>query len=1036
MKRSIVSVFAIIAILCLRVAAAAAHTFALDTASWQTQPTSVNVAGDFNGWNMQATPLKKDGTVWSANVDLRDGLHTYKFVIDNSRWITDPKADPTLDADDGNGGKNSGVRVAKDGAATASKGYTFSLDTSSWDQKPKSINVAGDFNAWNKDATPMKQTGQVWSVTVPLSNGPHAYKFIADGERWLTDPKADPSLETDDGNGGKNSGVVVGAAADKPANDAPAKGQKSQNGHLFALDTSAWQEQPRTVNLAGDFNGWNNQSISMQKNGTTWSASVPLEDGIHAYKFVVDGNRWINDPKADATFEADDGNGGHNSGVLIGPDARKLPPPQPNAINADGLLHDPAKPEYANVDDPNQIRLRIKTQANDVESVAVKLIGASDLETPLHKLGSDMGYDSFGGLVDTSESPAKYVFVLRDGTKTIYFGKAGVSDDLSKAQPFESPMRYTFVTPDWAAHAVWYQIFPERFRNGDTSNDPTTDADEHPVRWTSKWFDTQPGEAPGAQNFYEGRGEVWKRRYGGDIQGIREELPYLRKLGINAIYLNPIFEAASMHKYDTTDYRHVDEHFGVKGDWPVAGETDDPATWKWSASDKVFLDFLADAHAQGFKVVIDGVFNHVGRPNPFFQDVLEHGKNSRYANSFEITDWGNPANWHKMDNPYAIHGKPGGIQWKAWDGLNGALPVWKKSNETGLVAGPYEHIMAITRRWLAPDGDPSRGVDGFRLDAANEVPHPFWVAWRKVVKDTKPDAFIAGEIWSPAQPWINDGKEFDAVMNYQFAMPTLQFFANNKKAISPTDYAEKMTNLIYMYPEQASRVMMNLFDSHDTDRVASMFVNADRDYDSGDRLQDPEGKNYNPRKPNALERTRMLQAVAMQMTFLGAPMIYYGDEAGMWSPDDPSDRQPMTWPEMKFDDPEVAFNPQIFDYYRRLIAVRAVLPELQTGDFYPVLADDGSGTIVFARGSDAKHAYVVFNRSSSPKTVTFKVSEKDAGRSFINYADPGSLQMTDPAIDGRTTIAVKSDATPVKADGASLTVTVGAYGDAILAERP
>jgi glycosidase len=239
----------------------------------------------------------------------------------------------------------------------------------------------------------------------------------------------------------------------------------------------------------------------------------------------------------------------------------------------------------------------------------------------------------------------------------------------------------------------------------------------------------------------------------------------------------------------------------------------------------MFLDFVADAHRQGFKVVLDGVFNHVGRAHPFFQDVLEKGKNSKYADWFEITDFGDEANWKKLEDPYTVHGKAGGIQWKAWDEVNGHLPAFKKDAEKGLAPGPYAHVMAITKRWLAPDGDPGRGIDGWRLDVANDIPHPFWRDWRKVVKSTKPDAYISGEIWSGAEPWINKGDQFDAVMNYQFAMPAQDFFVDVKTAIPPSVFAKQLANLCYRYPFQSALVMMNLFDSHDTDRFPSMFVN-------------------------------------------------------------------------------------------------------------------------------------------------------------------------------------------------------------------
>jgi len=325
-------------------------------------------------------------------------------------------------------------------------------------------------------------------------------------------------------------------------------------------------------------------------------------------------------------------------------------------------------------------------------------------------------------------------------------------------------------------------------------------------------------------------------------------------LGITAIYLNPIFEAESMHKYDTSDFRHVDDNFGVKGDLgQLAGETDDPTTWKWSKSDLIFLDFVKEARRQGFKVIIDGVFNHVGKAHPFFQDVVKNGKGSKYADWFEISDWGTGGE----------PGTPGGIQWKAWDKANGELPVFKKDPARGLAPGPYAHIMAITKRWLAPDGDVSRGVDGFRLDVPGDIPHPFWVEWRKLVKSTNPDAYITGEIWQWAQAWLG-GDQFDAVMNYQFAMAAQDFFVDVNEAIRPSDFASRLTRVAYAYPFQVALAQQNLFDSHDTDRLASMFVNPDRPYDGRNRLQD-NGPDYNPAEPTPQQRRRMLQAVAMQM---------------------------------------------------------------------------------------------------------------------------------------------------------------------------
>ena len=285
--------------------------------------------------------------------------------------------------------------------------------------------------------------------------------------------------------------------------------------------------------------------------------------------------------------------------------------------------------------------------------------------------------------------------------------------------------------------------------------------------------------------------------------------------------------------------------------------------------------------------------------------------------------------------------------------------MFKKDPVLGIVHGPREHILAIAKRWLAPDGDPARGVDGFRLDAPENVPHPFWVDFRKVVKATKPDAYIDGEIWNWAQSYLQ-GDQFDAVMNYQFAIPAQQFFVDQKNAISVSEFNNRCNAVIFNYPFQVALDNQNLLDSHDTDRVASMFVNPDIGFNA--HANQTVGPNCSPVKPNTGERERMLQEVAFQMTFVGAPMIYYGDEAGMWGPADPSDRQPMIWKDLQpYADPDVQFDQGKFDWYQRLIAIRRKFPALQTGFFHPILMDDQKGIYVFARELGSQHVYVFMN---------------------------------------------------------------------------
>ncbi len=769
-----------------------------------------------------------------------------------------------------------------------------------------------------------------------------------------------------------------------------------------------------SVAVAGDFNNWSKDATPLTKEAEIYEATVPLPEGEHAYKFVLNGNRWITDPSADHAMDVPDTFGGYNSSVLVGPDGRNLPPPDRQHILISAVRHNPQDQRDCDVVSSSLVELSIRTQADNLTDAAVWIrqgrTGTWERYV-LSRTGHRLGFDRFTTLVSVDGPYIKYIFELVDGVTKRYVasGKAYTLAESARTIPYKAYLRPTFETPEWAKHVVWYQIFPERFRNGDPSNDPPGT-----VKWTSKWFSTLPGEKG---KFYQ---DVWSRRYGGDFQGILWSLPYLRKLGVNAIYLNPIFKANDLHKYDTTDYRHVDDTFGYKGDYDaLKGETEDPATWQWTKTDKLFLQFLAEAHREGFKVIIDGVFNHVGKANWAFQDVVKNGRASKYADWFEVTSW----------EPF---------HYNAWDGNDGALPRFKKDEITGLVHGPYEHIMAITQRWLAPDGDPSKGIDGFRLDVPNEVPHAFWIDWRKVVKEAHPGAYISGEIWTPAQAWLQ-GDQFDATMNYPFAKECQSFFVNVKRAERPSDFAGHMQELVDQYPFQVSLVMQNLVDSHDTDRFASQFVNPDLDFKAATRIQD-NGPNYSPAKPTPLQYTRMRQAVAFQMTFAGAPMIWYGDEAGMWGPDDPSNRQPMTWQDLEpYDDPEVKFNGPQFEFYQRAIAVRRQVPTLQVGMYHTIKADNTNSTLVFARSLDGQNVYVVLNRSNHEQRIEFKAYASDKDIFLMDWMDADNFALKEASAnvpDGRPMLIRRIDGKGKRATNGVLTVELPAYSTAIMARPP
>ncbi len=533
---------------------------------------------------------------------------------------------------------------------------------------------------------------------------------------------------------------------------------------------------------------------------------------------------------------------------------------------------------------------------------------------------------------------------------------------------------------DWARGIVWYQIFPERFYNGDTTNDPTAKEvpgsdlqpgwQIHP--WTADWYKLQPWEKKQSDRFYD---VVFTRRFGGDLIGVIKKLDYLKALGIDAIYFNPVFEAPSLHKYDGSTYHHIDNNFGpdAAGDWQRvrnAHETEQPATWIWTKADSLFLQLIKEAHQRGIKIVIDGVFNHTGTQFFAFKDLVKNQQQSRYAHWYEVTQWDDPTT---PQNEF---------DYKGWWGVK-SLPELKE-DQNGIVDGPRQYIFNACKRWLDPnaDGDPSDGIDGWRLDVAEEVAKPFWKEWYAMVKQINPQAIVVTEIWHDASDWIKEHLT-DATMNYMFSRAMMAFFINKKQAISAQEFAQRLEDLKQRYGLEHLHLLWSMLDSHDTDRLASMILNPDRGYD---RLAGPrDNPAYVVRKPNAYERKTQKLMVAFQMTFAGAPIIYYGDEAGMWGADDPDDRKPMTWPEMQFE-PESHhplgkkrpvddnnFDAALFKFYQKLITLRHRYAVLQKGDFTFLKEFMNNDLLVLKRWLGNSEAIVVFNRSNEPAQLQIPV---------------------------------------------------------------
>ncbi|MDX2177308.1 MAG: glycoside hydrolase family 13 protein [Candidatus Sumerlaeia bacterium] len=569
------------------------------------------------------------------------------------------------------------------------------------------------------------------------------------------------------------------------------------------------------------------------------------------------------------------------------------------------------------------------------------------------------------------------------GGKTTAPGGAAVEEDF---------------TPAWAKEAIWYQIFPERFRNGSPANDPRPEdiagawpsAPDQPWQvspWGSDWYKLQPWEEA------NGRGVFWnipRRRYGGDLLGVAQQLDYLQELGVTAVYFNPLFMAPSHHKYDGITYHHIDPTFGPdpEGDRALIATEDpgDPSTWLWTAADRQFLDLIKEMRRRGIRVIIDGVFNHMGKESWPFQDVKRNQRASRYADWFTVNSWDHEEAGTKFD-------------YEGWFGVKD-LPELRE-DENGIVAGPREYIFAATRRWMDPDGDgdPSDGIDGWRLDVAFCVAHPFWKDWRKVVKGVNPQAYITAEVIdsnAALQPYLQ-GDEFDAVMNYNFAFTLAEFFVETKTRITAKQFDAKLLELREAFPAGVTYVQQNLFGSHDTIRIGSAIVNRDlgsyRDWGGHFGASKAETGNVDTRRPTEDEyRIQKLIAI-MQFTYVGAPMIYYGDEVGMWGANDPCDRKPMVWGDLPYEpeatnpdgSPRVPADPVgihrgMLEHYKALARIRNGSRALRLGDFQTVLVDDHHSGYAFSRSIDGETAIVAINNSAEARTMRLPLLAAESGR--------------------------------------------------------
>ena len=414
-------------------------------------------------------------------------------------------------------------------------------------------------------------------------------------------------------------------------------------------------------------------------------------------------------------------------------------------------------------------------------------------------------------------------------------------------------------------------------------------------------------------------------------------------------------------------------------------DPNNPSTWQWTSADRLFLKLIEEVHNRDMKIIIDGVFNHVGIPFWAFQDVMKHGKQSEFKSWFDIISFDDPST---PENEFDYHG---------WYGIKDLAEL--KENENGLILPIRNHIKAVVKRWMDPnqDGDPSDGIDGWRLDVAELVHKNFWKDFRKWVLEINPDAFLTGEVWWEdynknkmfnAEPWLR-GDIFNSVMNYRFGDAAYRFFIDQNNQISTSKFNTLLHSVIKDYGINNVLHLQNMVDSHDTERLASAVLNPDRwiDHDGGTW----NNWDFIIKKPSDDDRVIQKSIVTLQFIYPGAPFIYYGDEVGMWGGDDPDCRKPMVWPEFEYENEtthpcdrlddcvgerptdEVFFDQEMYNHYAKLISIRKSNPALIHGDFKTVYKNNRTKVIVFKRAYGNNQIIAMFNGSNKQVKLTHKL---------------------------------------------------------------
>ncbi len=553
-----------------------------------------------------------------------------------------------------------------------------------------------------------------------------------------------------------------------------------------------------------------------------------------------------------------------------------------------------------------EVTVRFRAAKNNIDKV---FFVHKNVKHLMFKTESDASFDYYSHTVQLENEKLSYYFEVHAGRLSCFYDRRGVTKDTNEYYHFH--VIPGFKTPDWAKGAVFYQIYVDRFYNGDPANDVLTNEYQYIGDKTVRVedWDKYPA-AMGVREFY-----------GGDLQGVLDKMDYLQDLGVDVIYFNPLFVSPSNHKYDIQDYDYIDPHFGRivhdEGELLMPGQTENRFATRYidrvsnkenlEASNELFAEVVKEAHRRGMKVILDGVFNHCGSFNkwldreriyenaPGYEKGAYIDKDSPYHNYFQFHD----------ENKFPYNGSYDG-----WWGHD-TLPKLNYENSRQLL----DYVLYIGRKWVSPPYN----ADGWRLDVAAdlghtpEFNHSFWKEFRKTVKMANPDAIILAEHYGSPVDWLQ-GQEWDTVMNYDAFMEPVTWFLTGMQKHSD-DYREDMRgnadsfwgamkHHCAAFTMPSILVAMNELSNHDHSRFLTRTNHkVGRTNTLGPRAAD-EGVN----------KAVLREAVVIQMTWPGAPTIYYGDEAGVCGFTDPDNRRTYPW---GHEDKElIAFHKEIIQIHK------------------------------------------------------------------------------------------------------------------------